>query len=89
MQPSPAQISTGTGHHSCPVWASFPPLSDEECGVVGVVGFTSRSYFNRFVRRDTGMSPNSFRETLLGEARSENRSEAQTTGEVHAFDTEK
>ena len=53
------------------------------------VGFTSRSYFNRFVRRETGMSPNSFRETLLGEARSENRSEAQTTGEVHAFDTEK
>ena len=53
------------------------------------VGFTSRSYFNRFVRRETGMSPNSFRETLLGEARSENRSEAQTTGEVHAFDTKK
>lgn len=53
------------------------------------VGFTSRSYFNRFVRRETGMSPNSFRETLLGEARSENRSEAQTTGEAHAFDTEK
>ena len=50
------------------------------------VGFTSRSYFNRFVRRETGMSPNLFRETLLKERLPENQAPAVET--PHSFDAE-